>query len=126
MIIDGFQQWAELLIRTLVALPHPRFSQWEWLGKIAFLPGRWQAPQLDHAVVRRSCGRAIGDLGDAAPSPTPAAPMERTTAAVPADEKIVPFRKPNGWRCRAGEGICIEPLKLVCVTVPTYGLAAVP
>src|SRR5262245_17757306 len=68
MITDGVQQWAELLIRTLIALPHPRFDQWEWLGEITCGPGRRpalrQAPQLDHAKIRRPCG-TVSDLGDA-------------------------------------------------------------
>jgi len=30
------------------------------------------------------------------PAPAPEGPTEQTTTAVPADDKIVPFRKPNG------------------------------
>src|SRR5262249_19069610 len=68
MMIDGFQQWVQLLVRTLVVLPHPCFGQWERFGEITFWPAvapvLRQASEFDHAVVRRSCGRAIGDFGD--------------------------------------------------------------
>src|SRR5262249_61052351 len=68
MMIDGFQQWVQLLVRTLVVLPHPCFGQWERFGEITFWPAfaavLRQASELDHAIVRRSCGRAIGDFGD--------------------------------------------------------------